>query len=114
MAYPSTAVLDLSWLRRGFAAFLWNSSRSLASLHQRAARLVADRFAPARLNEGGHFQLAGSFIQYLFERQGNQRLRAFFNRADAVGVDRAARVTFGKSFTELEVDWKSMLERLPR
>jgi len=106
--------LTLEWLRRGFAAFLWDSGRSLASLHFRAARALAGLRTARRPREGTYFQLAGSFIQYLFERQGIERLRRFFRRAESVGLDAASRVAFGKSLGELQGEWRSMLDDLPR
>lgn len=106
--------LTLEWLRRGFAAFLWDSGRSLASLHFRAARALAGLPTARRPREGTYFQLAGSFIQYLFERQGIERLRRFFRRAESVGLDAASRVAFGKSLGELQGEWRSMLDDLPR
>lgn len=106
--------LTLEWLRRGFAAFLWNSGPSLASLHFRAARALAGLQVTRRPSEGTYFQLAGSFVQYLFERQGTERLRRFFRRAENVGLDAASRVAFGRSLGELQGDWRSMLDDLPR
>jgi hypothetical protein len=106
--------LTLEWLRRGFAAFLWGSGRSLASLHFRAARALGELRLARRPSDGTYFQLAGSFVQYLFERQGIERLRRFFRRAENVGLDAASRVAFGRSLTELQEDWRSMLDDLPR
>jgi hypothetical protein len=40
------------------------------------------------------------------------RLRRFFQRAEKVGIDAAARSAFGKGFFELEAEWKVMLKAL--
>ena len=110
---PKGIPVNLEWLRRGLATFVWCSSRSLASLHQRAAAAVGQvQKASQRASEGIRFQLAGSFVQYLFERQGMQRLRRFFRRAEKVGIDAAARTAFGKGFFELEAEWETMLKSL--
>lgn len=110
--------VDLAWLRRGLATFLWSSSRSLASLHHRAANAIA-RLSPTsptshETAEGVRMQLAGSFVQYLFERHGIQRLRQFLRRAEKVGIDAGARYAFGRGFFELESDWEDMLKSLER
>jgi len=113
--------VDLASLRRGLATFLWSSSRSLASLHHRAAAVIA-RLNPAspatpvgeETTEGIRIQLAGSFVQYLFERHGMQRLRRFLRRAEKVGIEAGARYAFGRGFFELESDWEDMLKSLER
>ena len=105
--------VHLKWLRRGLATFVWSSSRSLASLHQRAAGALSHLHqAGKRATDGIRIQLIGSFVQYLFERQGMQRLRRFFQRAEKVGIDAAARSAFGKGFFELEAEWEAMLKTL--
>ena len=110
---PQGFPANLEWLRRGLATFVWSSSRSLASLHQRAARARSFLHqAGKRAPDGIRFQLIGSFVQYLFERQGMQRLRRFFQRAEKVGIDAAARSAFGKGFFELEAEWEAMLKTL--
>ena len=110
---PQGFPVNMEWLRRGLATFVWSSSRSLASLHQRAAgALSLLRQAGKRATDGIRFQLIGSFVQYLFERQGMQRLRRFFQRAEKVGIDAAARSAFGKGFFELEAEWEAMLKTL--
>ena len=110
---PQGFPVNMDWLRRGLATFVWSSSRSLASLHQRAAGALSHlRQARKRATDGVRFQLIGSFVQYLFERQGMQRLRRFFQRAEKVGIDAAARAAFGKGFFELEAEWEEMLEAL--
>jgi len=110
---PQGFPVSLQWLRRGLATFVWSSSRSLASLHQRAANGMANLHRPPyRTSDGIRLQLAGSFVQYLFERQGMQRLRRFFRRAEKVGIDAAARIAFDKGFFELEADWQAMLKSL--
>jgi hypothetical protein len=100
-------IADWKWLRYGLAIFLWASSRSLASLHPGAARSVRRR-PPG----GGGFDVAGSFVQYLFERQGMERLRRFYRRADKIGVDAAARAAFGRGFFELRAEWQEMLRSI--
>jgi hypothetical protein len=70
------------------------------------------RQASKLATDGIRFQLAGSFVQYLFERQGMQRLTRFFRRAEKVGIDAAARSAFGKGFFELEAEWEAMLDSL--
>ena len=112
---PHGFPVDLAWLRHGLAAFLWSSSRSLASLHQRAAAGSAHlRRASQRTTAGIRVQLAASFVQYLFERQGMQRLRQFFRRAEKNGIEAAARSAFGRGFFELESDWEEMLRSQER
>ncbi len=110
---PQGFPVNMEWLRRGLATFVWSSSRSLASLHQRAAGALNHLHqAGKRATDGIRFQLIGSFVQYLFERQGMQRLRRFFQRAEKVGIDAAARSAFGKGFFELEAEWEAMLKTL--
>ena len=110
---PQSFRVNLEWLRRGLATFVWSSSRSLASLHQRAAGALNHLHqAGKRATDGIRFQLIGSFVQYLFERQGMQRLRRFFQRAEKVSIDAAARSAFGKGFFELEAEWEAMLKTL--
>ena len=112
---PQGFPVSLAWLRRGLATFVWSSSRSLASLHHRAATGIAHLHrASQRTTDGIRIQLTGSFVQYLFERQGMQRLRRFFRRAEKVGIDAAARSAFGRGFFELESDWEEMLKSLER
>jgi hypothetical protein len=109
----SEAPLGLEELKNGFATFLWGSSRSIASLHARAARALAG-IEPAKQADARDFPVAGSFVQYLFERQGIRRLRHFLSGAARMGVEAAARAYFGKPLAELEGDWKSMLQSFPR
>ena len=110
---PQGFPVNMEWLRRGLATFVWSSSRSLASLHQRAAGALSSiHEAGKRATDGIRFQLIGSFVQYLFERQGMQRLRRFFQRAEKIGIDAAARAAFGKGFFELEAEWEAMLKTL--
>jgi hypothetical protein len=112
---PQGFPVDLAWLRRGLATFLWSSSRSLASLHHRAAAGIAHLHrASQATTDGIRIQLAGSFVQYLFERHGIQRLRRFFRRAERVGIDAGARSAFGRGFFELESDWEDMLDSIER
>ncbi len=110
---PQGFPVNMDWLRRDLATFVWSSSRSLASLHQRAAGARNNlQQAGKRATDGIRFQLIGSFVQYLFERQGMQRVRRFFQRAEKVGIDAAARSAFGKGFFELEAEWEAMLKAL--
>jgi hypothetical protein len=110
---PQGFPVNMEWLRRGLATFVWSSSRSLASLHQRAAGALNNlHHARKRTTDGIRFHLIGSFVQYLFERQGMQRLRRFFQRAEKIGIDAAARSAFGKGFFELEAEWEAMLKTL--
>ena len=112
---PKGFPVDLAWLRRGLATFVWSSSRSLASLHHRAAAGIAHLHrASQEATDGIRIQLAGSFVQYLFERHGMQRLRRFFSRAEKIGIERGARSAFGRGFFELESDWEEMLDSLER
>lgn len=112
---PQGFPVNMAWLRRGLATFVWSSNRSLASLHQRAAGALRHlRRASKLASEGIRFQLVGSFVQYLFERQGMQRLTRFFRRAEKVGIDAAARSAFGKGFFELEAEWEAMLDSLEK
>jgi hypothetical protein len=112
---PQGFPVDLAWLRRGLATFLWSSNRSLASLHHRAATAIAHLHRASQgTTDGIRIQLAGSFVQYLFERHGIQRLRWFFRRAEKVGIDAGARSAFGRGFFELESDWEEMLDSIER
>ncbi|MFQ5790459.1 MAG: hypothetical protein ACE5JI_08295 [Acidobacteriota bacterium] len=105
--------VNVDWLRRGLATFVWASNRSMASLHQRAARALGQvHKASFRATEGVRFQLVGSFVQYLFERQGMDRLRRFFGQAEKFGIEAAARVAFGKGFFELQAEWEAMLRAI--
>ena len=107
---PKGIPVSLGWLRRGMATFLWASRQSLASLHQHAASFwdSQPRF-PFHVTDGVRLHLTGSFVQYLFERHGIERLRQFFKRAEKIGIESAARCAFGKGFFELEMEWESML-----
>jgi hypothetical protein len=82
-------------------------------LHQHAASFW-DRQPRFRVHvtDGVRLQLTGSFVQYLFERHGIERLRRFFKRAEKIGIESAARSAFGKGFFELEMEWETMLTSL--
>lgn len=109
---PEGIPVSSDWLRRGLATFLWASSRSMASLHQRAA-ISMKKVCPLNdVTDGTHLQLAGSLVQYLFERYGMSRLRFFFLCADKVGIESAAQGAFGRGFFELELEWESMLNAM--
>lgn len=109
---PKGIAVSPSWLRRGLASFLWASSRSMASLHQRAASSLKKVCPPNDVTDGTRLQLTGSFVQYLFERHGMNRLRRFFHGVDKVGIESAARGAFGRGFFELELEWESMLSAM--
>ena len=64
------------------------------------------------VTDGVRLQLTGSFVQYLFERHGMERLRRFFRRAETMGIESAARSAFGKGFFELELEWETMVTSL--
>jgi len=62
--------------------------------------------------EGMRYDVAGSFVQFLFERGGEARLRTFLKRSEKVGIDSAACEVYGRPIFELETEWESMLRRL--
>jgi hypothetical protein len=110
---PRGIPVSVGWLRRGLATFLWASRRSLASLHQHAASFWNKQpILSLHVTDGVRLQLTGSFVQYLFERHGMERLRRFFLRAEKVGIESAARSVFGKGFFELEMEWETMVTSL--
>ncbi len=110
---PQGFPVNMKWLRGGLTTFIWFSNRSIASLHQRAATALTHlRQASKRATDEIQFQLFSSFVQYLFERQGMQRLWRFLQRAEKVGIDAAARSAFGQGFFELEAEWEAMLKTL--
>lgn len=109
---PEGIPVSAAWLRRGLASFLWASSRSMASLHERAASSLPRQSLATRVTDGMELLLAGSFVQYLFERYGMTRLRRFLDRADKIGIESAAQNAFGRGFFELELEWESMLGSL--
>ncbi len=110
---PRGIPVSIDWLRRGLATFLWASGRSLASLHQHAASFWNKQpILLLQVTDGMRLQLTGSFVQYLFERHGMERLRRFFRRAEKMGIESAARSAFGKGFFELEMEWETMVTSL--
>jgi hypothetical protein len=84
----------------------------MASLHQRAASSLKKLCPKGDVTDGTRLQLAGSFVQFLFERHGMSRLRHFFRGADKVGIESAAQGAFGRGFLELELEWESMLSAM--
>jgi len=109
---PDGVPVSVQWLRRGLATFLWASIRSLTLLHLRAARAMARTRTEKDITEGIRYDLAGSFVQFLFERGGEGGLRTFFMRSEEGGIDSAARQIVGRPILELEMEWESMLRRL--
>jgi hypothetical protein len=74
----------------------------MSFLHYRAAcSAIRSIEAKERAKDGVGFQLVGSFVQFLFERQGMERLRLFFRRAEGSASSPPPRGTFGKA-SELE------------
>ncbi len=98
---------SIEWLRRGLGVFLWARGRSTASLHQRAAKALSRIQTVKQTTEGLRYDLAGSFVQFLFEREGEERFRMFFRCAEKIDVDSAARAVFGRELLDLEIEWES-------
>lgn len=81
-------------------------------------RLVDDFYA--QQHEIGYLEAAG-FLNFLIQRHGWERVKAFYAGAAANGVlapsqilDQALQAHFGQTLAETESDWLAYLESLPR
>lgn len=105
--------VSLEWLHDGLLVLAWATRRPLpASLHLMAARTLGEVSSSADPSEEQCRHLAGSFVQFLFERQGMERLRRFFRRAEKHGLEAAALAVFGKGFFALQWEWEELLRSL--
>ena len=101
------------WLRSGLDVLAWAMGRSLSSsLHLTAARVLVQAASATEVCGEPSPRLAGSFVLFLFERYGMEKLCRFCRRAEKEGLETAARSTFGKGFFALQWDWEDMLRSL--
>jgi hypothetical protein len=114
--------------------FSWDDPRCLEAIHLAELDAAAtpdalslsvgqDRYGErhgARYGKNPHeqariYSLAGSFVQFLIEAYGMDKLRALFMRTPLIPFERAAGSpdrwieVYGLSLTELEQHWKSLI-----
>jgi hypothetical protein len=108
---PQRGILEPMWSSRSIHAWAWDIYR-LNQLPALTDMIETDAFR--KLDDARSYPMAGSFMRFVLDDRGMERMKAFFrsgSRDDKrAAIEREFSVAFGVSLQDAETRWHAFLE----